>query len=240
MEIELCSYSILTLFKPIAVDQIPLLLWVSLGLISCLVLTSICAASENSLFSHRESDVQELREEDSATSKRLLYMLARPKTLLAAILAVNSFGVVAFLLLSNVLIDSDYHTSTYLSKKGRKNSLVMVFLFQKKLDPTNRIRKELKKIYGINSFLANQICDQLGFHMNLTVGELSVDQTEKLGRILQYYYLTENDLKKQIQGNFQRFIQIGCYKGFRVTQHLPLRGQRTHTNAKTAKRILRA
>ena len=39
----------------------------------------------------------------------------------------------------------------------------MVFLFQKKLDPTNRIRKELKKIYGINSFLANQICDQLGF-----------------------------------------------------------------------------
>ena len=116
----------------------------------------------------------------------------------------------------------------------------MVFLFQKKLDPTNRIRKELKKIYGINSFLANQICDQLGFHMNLTVGELSVDQTEKLGRILQYYYLTENDLKKQIQGNFQRFIQIGCYKGFRVTQHLQLRGQRTHTNAKTAKRILRA
>ncbi len=106
MEIELCSYSILTLFKPIAVDQIPLLLWVSLGLISCLVLTSICAASENSLFSHRESDVQELREENSATSKRLLYMLARPKTLLAAILAVNSFGVVAFLLLSNVLIDT--------------------------------------------------------------------------------------------------------------------------------------
>ena len=52
----------------------------------------------------------------------------------------------------------------------------------------------MKKIYGINSFLANQICDQLGFHMNLTVGELSVDQTEKMGRILQYYYLTENEL----------------------------------------------
>ena len=68
--------------------------------------------------------------------------------------------------------DSDYHTSTYLSKKGRKNSLVMVFLFQKKREPTNRIRKELKKIYGITSFLENQICDKLGFHMNLTVGEL--------------------------------------------------------------------
>lgn len=77
-------------------------------------------------------------------------------------------------------------------------------------------------------------------HTTVTVGALSLDQTEKLGRILQYYYLTEHDLKKQVQGNFQRFIQIGCYRGFRVTQRLPLRGQRTHTNAKTAKRILRA
>lgn len=116
----------------------------------------------------------------------------------------------------------------------------MVFLFQKKLTPTNLVRKELKKIYGIHAFLANQICDQLGFHTNLQVKDLSVDQIDKLSRILQYYYLTETDLKKQVQMNLQRFIQIGCYKGFRVTQHLPLRGQRTHTNAKTAKRILRA
>ena len=52
-------------------------------------------------------------------------------------------------------------------------------------------------------------------------------------------YLTENELKKQVKGNFERFIQIGCYKGLRVTQHLPLRGQRTHTNAKSAKKLVR-
>mgnify|MGYP001027060564 CR=1 len=115
----------------------------------------------------------------------------------------------------------------------------MVFLFQRKLDPTNLVRRELKKIYGINTFLSNQICDQLGFHVGLTIGNLSLDQIEKLSRILQYYYLTEGDLKKQLQDNFQRFIQIGCYRGFRVTQRLPLRGQRTHTNARTAKRILK-
>ena len=90
-------------------EQIPLLVWVSLGLLLCLVLTSICAASENSLFSHRESDIEELREEGSATSQRLLYMLARPKTLLASILVINSFGVVAFVLLSNVLIDTVFN-----------------------------------------------------------------------------------------------------------------------------------
>ena len=50
--------------------------------------------------------------------------------------------------------------------------------------------------------------------MNLTVGELSVDQTEKLGRILQYYYLTESDLKKQIQGNFQRLFKLVVTKDF--------------------------
>lgn len=113
----------------------------------------------------------------------------------------------------------------------------MVFLFQKKLEPANLIRRELCKIYGIHSFLAHQVCDQLGFHNGLRVRDLSVDQTEKLGRILQYYYLTEAELKKETHQNFQRFIQIGCYKGFRVIQHLPLRGQRTHTNARTAKKI---
>lgn len=46
----------------------------------------------------------------------------------------------------------------------------MVFLFQRKLDETNLVRRELKKIYGINTFLSNQICDQLGFHVGLTVG----------------------------------------------------------------------
>ena len=52
----------------------------------------------------------------------------------------------------------------------------MVFLLQKKMNSSCLVRKELKKIYGINSFLANQICDQLGFQTNLQVGNLSVEQ----------------------------------------------------------------
>ena len=51
----------------------------------------------------------------------------------------------------------------------------MVFLLQKKMNSSCLVRKELKKIYGINSFLANQICDQLGFQTNLQVGNLSVE-----------------------------------------------------------------
>jgi len=112
----------------------------------------------------------------------------------------------------------------------------MVFLFQKKLEEKKLVRRELVKIYGLNSFLSNQICDQLGFHQNLRVCDLSLDQKDKLERIVTYYYVTESDLKKQVEKSFQRFLEIGCYKGFRVTQRLPVRGQRTRTNAKTAKK----
>ncbi len=97
---------VLSIFKSVDVSQIPSLIWTCFGLLLCLVLTSICAASENSLFSHREKDIEELRNENSAISKHLLYMLARPKYTLATILVVNSFGVVAFVLLSNIFIDT--------------------------------------------------------------------------------------------------------------------------------------
>ncbi len=95
----------LSILKQVDPADIGMLIWISVGLIGCLVLTSICAASENSLFSHRESDIEQLREEDSAVSQRLLFMLGKPKHLLATILVINSFGVVAFVLMSNILID---------------------------------------------------------------------------------------------------------------------------------------
>jgi len=107
------------------------------------------------------------------------------------------------------------------------------------LPPTHRLRRALRTIYGIGGFLADQICDQLGFPSGLTVGELSLEQKDRLGRILQYYYVTEAELRKQTADAWTRCIQIGCYRGIRVTQRLPLRGQRTHTNARTARKLVR-
>ena len=94
----------------------------------------------------------------------------------------------------------------------------------------------MAQIYGINLFLANQICDQIGLSSNAKIGELSALQIDKLQRIVQHFHVTGTELKRLLAQDIKRFVDIGIYKGFRFNQGLPVRGQRTHTNAHNARR----
>ena len=114
----------------------------------------------------------------------------------------------------------------------------MVYLLNTNLHPNEKIRKALTSLFGIGFFLSNQICDQLGFRPNLLTQELKNSQIDQITRILTQYYVTGSDLKRIRDQNIKRFIQIGCYKGFRCVEGLPMRGQRTHTNAKTSRKRL--
>ena len=115
----------------------------------------------------------------------------------------------------------------------------MVFILQHNLRSEKKIRTELTAIYGINFFLANQICDQLGLSSKLKVGDLSALQVDKLIRIVQHFHITGTELKRLLTQDIQRYTSIGIYKGFRFNQGLPVRGQRTHTNAQNTRRKLR-
>ena len=85
-------------------------------------------------------------------------------------------------------------------------------------------------------FLAHQIGDSLGFASTLKVQDLTAAQKEKLVRLVQRYYVTGSDLKRLVNQDIQRCVTIGSFKGFRFIQGLPVRGQRSHTNARSCRK----
>lgn len=112
----------------------------------------------------------------------------------------------------------------------------MVFFMQHNLRPHVRIRKALLQIFGIGFFVANQLCDHMGFSHNMRVTRVSVTQWDQLARVIGHYHVTGQELARLITQDSARFVRISAYKGFRFTQGLPVRGQRTHTNARNARR----
>ncbi len=98
-----------------------------------------------------------------------------------------------------------------------------------------RLEISLTYIYGIGRKLSNQIIEKLGLNKNMRTRELNEDQIAQLNAILQSEYTVEGDLRRQIQNNIKRLIGIHCYRGQRHRLGLPVRGQRTRTNARTRK-----
>jgi gliding motility-associated protein GldE len=95
--------SILTgILRPVDNADIPGLIGLVLIMLTCLLVTAICAASENAFFSHRESDLEDLRNSKQQSAKNILHLLAYPKHLLATILVLNSLGMVAFVVVSTL------------------------------------------------------------------------------------------------------------------------------------------
>lgn len=90
------------IFRPLDSGQLPYLIGLAVVMLACLVVTGICAASENAFFSHRESDLEHLRSSKLRSSKNILHLLAYPKHLLATILVLNSLGMVAFVVVSTL------------------------------------------------------------------------------------------------------------------------------------------
>lgn len=98
-----------------------------------------------------------------------------------------------------------------------------------------RLEVALTYIYGIGRRLSNQIIEKLGLDKDMRSKELNEDQIARLNAILQSEYLVEGDLRRLVQNNIKRLVGIHCWRGMRHRAGLPVRGQRTRTNARTRK-----
>ncbi len=102
--------------------------------------------------------------------------------------------------------------------------------------PDNKkLEISLMYIYGIGRALSNEIIAKLGLNANMRAKELTEDDIARLNQTLQSEYAVEGDLRRQVQNNIKRLISIHSYRGMRHRLGLPVRGQRTRTNARTRK-----
>jgi len=93
----------------------------------------------------------------------------------------------------------------------------------------------LTYIYGIGRARANSILHRAGINPDTKVRDLNEDEVGRIRRILEEEGNIEGDLRKELSMNVRRLIEIGSYRGNRHRRNLPVRGQRTHTNARTRK-----
>lgn len=98
-----------------------------------------------------------------------------------------------------------------------------------------RVEIALTYIYGIGRTLSNEILDKCGIDPNTRVKDLMEDEISKIREILENEYKVEGDLRREVAMNIKRLTEIGCYRGRRHRTGLPVRGQRTKTNARTRK-----
>lgn len=113
----------------------------------------------------------------------------------------------------------------------------MSYILGTSLNPTLKVRIALTQIFGIGPNKALQICDKLGLGETTKVNQLTKSQIDQIIRIINQSYLIDSELIRIIQKDVKGLINIGSYRGFRHNLGLPLRGQRTHTNAKTSRRV---
>ncbi|MEM6278529.1 MAG: 30S ribosomal protein S13 [Verrucomicrobiota bacterium] len=99
-----------------------------------------------------------------------------------------------------------------------------------------RIEAALPYIYGIGRTTAAKILDEAGVDKNIRTGELNDEQLGKIAAAISGgNVMIEGDLRREIQGHLKRLTSINCYRGYRHRRGLPVRGQRTSTNARTRK-----
>jgi small subunit ribosomal protein S13 len=98
-----------------------------------------------------------------------------------------------------------------------------------------RLEISLTYIYGVGRKVSNQIIEKLGLNKDMRAKELTEDQIARLNATLTSEYVVEGDLRRQVQNNIKRLVGIHCYRGMRHRVGLPVRGQRTRTNARTRK-----
>ena len=102
--------------------------------------------------------------------------------------------------------------------------------------PTNkRVKVGLTYIYGIGSTIANEICKNVGISDDKRINKLTDDEVLKIREYIENKYKVEGDLRSEVSLNVKRLTDLGTYRGLRHRKKLPVRGQRTHTNARTRK-----
>lgn len=96
-----------------------------------------------------------------------------------------------------------------------------------------RVEVSLRYIFGIGPTSSRKILEQTGISPDVKVRDLTDDEVNRIREAIDKGYRVEGDLRKEINFNIKRFIDIGCYRGFRHRRGLPVHGQRTKTNART-------
>lgn len=98
-----------------------------------------------------------------------------------------------------------------------------------------RVEIGLQSIYGIGPTKAKDLCTKLGIPDARRVHQLTDDEVLKIREAIDHGYKVEGDLRREVSLNIKRLMDLGCYRGLRHRKGLPVRGQRTHTNARTRK-----
>ncbi len=102
--------------------------------------------------------------------------------------------------------------------------------------PTNkRVVIALQYIHGIGAKNAQEIMDKVHIPQERRVSQLTDQEVLQIREVIDRDYLVEGDLRREVQLNIKRLQDLGCYRGLRHRRNLPVRGQRTHTNARTRK-----
>ena len=98
-----------------------------------------------------------------------------------------------------------------------------------------RVEIGLTYIYGIGRPTANDILSKAGINPDTRVKDLTEEEVGKIRKIIENDYAVEGDLRREVSLNIKRLMEIGCYRGIRHRRGLPVRGQKTKTNARTRK-----
>ena len=102
--------------------------------------------------------------------------------------------------------------------------------------PTNKkINVALTYIFGIGPKIASEICNEASIEITKRVSELNDNELNKIRDLIDQKHIVEGDLRRKVSLDIKRLNDLGCYKGLRHRKKLPVRGQRTHTNARTRK-----
>jgi small subunit ribosomal protein S13 len=108
------------------------------------------------------------------------------------------------------------------------------------LPHNKRMEIALTYIYGIGRSAALKICEEAKVEAGRKSDDVTDDEITRLRRVIDGGYKVEGDLRREIAGHIKRFVDLGAYRGLRHRRNLPVRGQRTHTNARTRKGPRRA
>ena len=108
------------------------------------------------------------------------------------------------------------------------------------LPRNKKLGTALTYIYGLGDHLAGQVLTRAKVDSNKRTEELTEEEVARIRDVLESAYKVEGDLRREISMNIKRLMDLGCYRGLRHRRKLPVRGQRTHTNARTRKGPARA
>ena len=103
------------------------------------------------------------------------------------------------------------------------------------LPKDKRIEIGLTYVYGIGRTSAKKILDMTGINPDTRVKDLTDEEEAKIRECIDHHFIVEGDLRRSVALDIKRLTEIGCYRGVRHRRGLPVRGQRTHTNARTRK-----